>query len=153
MLLTLLSGLLVDFPRGAGWFMLCVIMPSCLGRQMYGPPGGLHFLLLLLILMMLVPGPWILVKWVAFLGSLRWPAARDDLWVGGVYFVELLRASCSLPLPSSVFCCSFGRCSASAVLCRCACLLVVTLLVWLLREVRKVVLFGGPWGFCCYALL
>ena len=32
----------------------------------------------------------ILVKWVAFLSSLHWPAARADLGVGGVSFVEML---------------------------------------------------------------
>ena len=32
----------------------------------------------------------ILVKWVSFLGSLYWPAARADLGVGGVSFVEVL---------------------------------------------------------------
>ena len=32
----------------------------------------------------------ILVKWVAFLGSLHWPAAGTDLGVGGVSFVEVL---------------------------------------------------------------
>ena len=32
----------------------------------------------------------ILVKWVAFLRSLHWPAARADLGVGGVSFVEML---------------------------------------------------------------
>ena len=32
----------------------------------------------------------ILVKWVAFLGSLHWPAAGADLGIGGVSFVEML---------------------------------------------------------------
>ena len=32
----------------------------------------------------------ILVKWVAFLSSLHWPAASADLGVGGVSFVEIL---------------------------------------------------------------
>ena len=32
----------------------------------------------------------ILVKWVTFLSSLRWAAARADLGVGGVSFLEIL---------------------------------------------------------------
>ena len=32
----------------------------------------------------------ILVKWVAFLGSLHWPVGGADLGVGGVSFVEVL---------------------------------------------------------------
>ena len=32
----------------------------------------------------------LLVKWVAFLGSLHWPAGGWDLWVGGISYVELL---------------------------------------------------------------
>ena len=34
--------------------------------------------------------PGLLVKWVAFLGTLHWPAGGLDLGVGGVSFVELL---------------------------------------------------------------
>ena len=34
--------------------------------------------------------PGILVKWVAFLGTLHWPAGGLDLGVGGVSYVELL---------------------------------------------------------------
>ena len=34
--------------------------------------------------------PGLLVKWVAFLGTLHWPAGGVDLGVGGVSFVELL---------------------------------------------------------------
>ena len=36
----------------------------------------------------------ILVRWVAFLGSLHWPAAGADLGVGGVSFVEVLAHFC-----------------------------------------------------------
>ena len=32
----------------------------------------------------------ILLKWVAFLGTLQWPTPRADLGVGGVSYVELL---------------------------------------------------------------
>ena len=32
----------------------------------------------------------VLVKWVAFLGTLRWPAGGLDLWFSGISFVELL---------------------------------------------------------------
>ena len=32
----------------------------------------------------------LLVKWVAFLGSLHWPAGGGDLGVGGISYVELL---------------------------------------------------------------
>ena len=34
--------------------------------------------------------PGLLVKWVAFLGTLHWPAGSVDLGVGGIYYVELL---------------------------------------------------------------
>ena len=34
--------------------------------------------------------PGLLVKWVAFLGSLHWPAGCMDLGVGGISYVELL---------------------------------------------------------------
>ena len=34
--------------------------------------------------------PGLLVKWVAFLGTLHWPAGGVDLGVGGISFVELL---------------------------------------------------------------
>ena len=34
--------------------------------------------------------PGLLVKWVAFLGTLHWPAGSADLGVGGVSYVELL---------------------------------------------------------------
>ena len=34
--------------------------------------------------------PGLLVKWVAFLGTLHWPAGSADLGVGGVSHVELL---------------------------------------------------------------
>ena len=34
--------------------------------------------------------PGLLVKWVAFLGTLHWPAGSADLGVGGTSFVELL---------------------------------------------------------------
>ena len=32
----------------------------------------------------------LLVKWVAFLGSLHWPAGGVDLGVGGISYLELL---------------------------------------------------------------
>ena len=32
----------------------------------------------------------ILVEWVAFLGTLHWPADRADLGVGGISYVEML---------------------------------------------------------------
>ena len=34
--------------------------------------------------------PGLLVKWVAFLGTLHWPAGSVDLGVGGISYVELL---------------------------------------------------------------
>ena len=34
--------------------------------------------------------PGLLVKWVAFLGTLHWPAGGADLGVGGISYVELL---------------------------------------------------------------
>ena len=34
--------------------------------------------------------PGLLVKWVAFLGTLHWPARGADLGVGGISYVELL---------------------------------------------------------------
>ena len=34
--------------------------------------------------------PGLLVKWVAFLGNLHWPAGGADLGVGGISYVELL---------------------------------------------------------------
>ena len=34
--------------------------------------------------------PGLLVKWVAFLGSLHWPAGGLDLGVGGISYAELL---------------------------------------------------------------
>ena len=34
--------------------------------------------------------PGLLIKWVAFLGTLHWPAGSADLGVGGVSYVELL---------------------------------------------------------------
>ena len=34
--------------------------------------------------------PGLLVKWVAFLGSLHWPAGSVDLGVGGISYDELL---------------------------------------------------------------
>ena len=34
--------------------------------------------------------PGLLVKWVAFLGALHWPARGVDLGVGGISYVELL---------------------------------------------------------------
>ena len=37
-----------------------------------------------------VPASGFLVKWVAFLGTLHWPASGVDLWVGGISHVELL---------------------------------------------------------------
>ena len=38
----------------------------------------------------------LLVKWVAFVGSLHWPGGGLDLGVGGISYVELLIMSCGL---------------------------------------------------------
>ena len=89
--LILWSGELVLFRKDAD--MLCGIILFCLGSPAFGRMSGLLLLLLLSLLLRLGAWPYsvrILVKWVAFLGSLHWPAAGADLWVGGVSFGEVL---------------------------------------------------------------
>ena len=76
-----------------GWFMLGATTLCCLAQLKFGLLIGSVFLLLLLLLRMSVLGPThfvILVKWVTFPGTLRWPAAVADLGLGGVSHVETL---------------------------------------------------------------
>ena len=90
--LSFLFGLLAPFPKDVGWFMLCVTIPCSLVLP----------LLALLVGSASLPtavtedvSAWpysvgILVKWVAFLGTLHWLAAGADLGEGGVSCVEML---------------------------------------------------------------
>ena len=86
-LLILWFGPLVLCPRGRGWFMLCVILPCCLDWWLGSCPVAAvnaedvaHW----------PYTPGLLVKWVAFSGSLHWLVGGADLGVGGVSHVELL---------------------------------------------------------------
>ena len=92
-LLILLSGLLVLTPRGVGWFMRFGT-----GFFLPGPPGIWDSEWFQVPASAICAediaqwpyAPGLLVKWVAFLGSLHWPVGGADLGVGGVSYVELL---------------------------------------------------------------
>ena len=88
--LILWCGLLVLCLKGDGWFMLFVTWLCFLVLLLFGLVIGLLVLLLLLVLMMLPYTPGLLVKWVAFLGTLHWPAGGVDLGVGGISYVQQL---------------------------------------------------------------
>ena len=92
LLLTLWCGLQVLVLRGVVWFMLFGT-----GLFLPGPPGIWDSE------WVTVPAtaicvddiahwphsPGLLVKWVAFLGTLHWPAGGADLGVGSISYVEL----------------------------------------------------------------
>ena len=62
------------------------------GTLLFGLVNGLQVLLLLLVLRMWRSGPTplVLVEWVAFPGSLHWPAGGVDLGVGGCHMLSCL---------------------------------------------------------------
>ena len=88
-------GLLVLFPRGVGWFMLCATTLCCLAPPVTWasdwvslPPS---------VITAEDVGAWpysvgVLVKWVTFLATLHWPAAGADM--GLVEFPILRCFSC-----------------------------------------------------------
>ena len=87
LLLIVWFGLLVPSPRSVGWCMLCGIGHFCLGLLLLGNLSGLP------CAEDIAHWPYttgLLVKWVAFLGSLHWPVGGADLGVGGVSYVEVL---------------------------------------------------------------
>ena len=68
LLLILLSGLLVLFPRGVGWFMRFGTGLSCPDHLIFGILNGFRFLMLPSVLRILLFGLKLLVSW--FSGSL-----------------------------------------------------------------------------------
>ena len=76
-----------------GWWMTLGTMLCCLVFLLFGPRIGYACVPLSLLLMTYVLGHILLgffLEWVAFQGTLQWPASRADLGVGGVSCVELL---------------------------------------------------------------
>ena len=67
LLLILLSGLLVLFLRGVGWFVQFGTGHFCLGHLVFGIRNGLLCLHLLSVLMTLLIGPTLLVFWLSVL--------------------------------------------------------------------------------------
>ena len=90
---TLLFGLLVLYPRGPGLLMLFVILPFCLVQLVLGMGVGFLFGVSSVTAEDVRVWPYsvsLLVKVLAFLGTLHWPAGDVEFGVGGVSFVELL---------------------------------------------------------------
>ena len=86
---TLSFGLLVLFPRGVGWSMLCETTPCCLDLRLSGSRRGLVFQLQLLLLKMQVPGLTRLVFWLN--ERLSWELCIGRLLgLAGVSYVEQL---------------------------------------------------------------
>ena len=87
---------LVLFPTSVGWFKLMRIVSCCLDHQLFGCLVGSVGLLLFSVLIDDVDhciglnSTGLLVKWVAFLGTLHWPAGDVALRVGGISYFELL---------------------------------------------------------------
>ena len=90
--LTLWYGLLVLCPRGDGWFMLfvtwlCFLDPPALWLGEW--VAGLAVTTGVDDVAQWPYTPGLLVKRVAFLGSLHWPVGCMDLGIGGISHVEL----------------------------------------------------------------
>ena len=67
--------------------MLCVTLPCCLGHLLFGLVNGSMFIAVISA-DDIAHWPYtsgILVKWVALIGSLHWPAGGLDLGVGGFF--------------------------------------------------------------------
>ena len=85
LLLILLFGLLVLFPRVVGWFTRFGTGHFCPGHLIFVNLNGLMCLHLQSVLMILLIGPTQPVSWLS-----GWLAGGLDLGVGGVSYVELL---------------------------------------------------------------
>ena len=93
LLLILSFGLLVPSPRGVGWFTRVGIGHCCLGHLLLGNIEWVNVPASAISAVDVAHWPYtngLLVKWVAFLGTLHWPAGGLDLGVGGISYVELL---------------------------------------------------------------
>ena len=93
MILILWFGPLVLFPKGAGWFMQFVTGPFLPRPPAIWDSEWMNVPASAISADDIAHWPHttgLLVNWVAFLGSLHWPAGSMDLGVGGISYVELL---------------------------------------------------------------
>ena len=91
MMVLLVLGLPVVFPRDVGLCVRCVMLLYCLDRRLSGMLVGLVSFPHLLLLMTSAIGRIRLGFWSNWLPSwLHWPVSGADLGVGGVSYVELL---------------------------------------------------------------